>query len=603
MLRSRPNRQQRPSESSNERHSTQNNNNGNYHYGGYPSASSSSAGPMSISSGADDYYDDDDDKKKGKGGSNRGGMFNKGIFSGAQGGGFKYGGGGGQSSAAYSHFKKNRGHSAGGGGGGIGNAILLISISLLILLTGSTFYYRKMNGRANVELLALKQRARHPHEQRQYTNNNNNGDAETKANNDEINELKRQQSQLQGELSRATVQNKQIENDILSTTKITETLGREMTSHNTQYETLIRELDRMEGKVKEYRQQFIDSHPAVSGQKSGGDNNNGGIVPGGPGHTLNTVRELQSMESLEDYEDYVQRREDALWDKIDLLIEKIGRESKREALEWFGYELLRDGVPDNEIGFRVTLDIEYPKLPSKDDMPSAEEDEANNPEKWKRDRGTFTIEMAPLELMPIAVNLFLQQVHHRFWNGCSFVINAMHILQAGPHEYNGKGTYNANSVALKSRFEKSRLDKMPYQEYSHEYPHKRYTVGFAGRPGGPDFYINKVDNSVNHGPGGQSHHDLHEEADPCFGTVIDGLEILEDLNRIPVDRENGNLFMGPVTIVGGRVLPFRRQMNDGGGGGPGGGRGRDGPDGSGGRGGMPPSEARGRDSFELPSSK
>ena len=52
------------------------------------------------------------------------------------------------------------------------------------------------------------------------------------------------------------------------------------------------------------------------------------------------------------------------------------------------------------------------------------EEEANNPEKWKRDRGTITIEMAPLELMPVAVNLFLQQVHHRFWNGCSFVINA-----------------------------------------------------------------------------------------------------------------------------------------------------------------------------------
>ena len=614
MLRSRPNRQQRPSESSNERHSTNNNNNGNnYHYGGYPSStSSSSAGPMSISSGADDYYDDDD-KKKGKGGNSKGGMFKKGIFSTAAGGGggFKYGGSGGQSSsAAYSHFKKNRGNST--AAGGIGGAILLISISLLILLTGSTFYYRKMNGRANVELLALKQRARHPHEQqRQYTNNDNGdgGDAETKANNDEINELKRQQSQLQGELSRATVQNKQIENDILSTTKITETLGREMTSHNTQYETLIRELDRMEGRVKEYRQQFIDSHPAVSGQQqSSGDNNNnnnnnGGIVPGGPGHTLNTVRELQSMESLEDYEDYVQRREDALWDKIDLLIEKIGRESKREALEWFGYELLRDGVPNNEIGFRVTLDIEYPKLPSKDDNKNNDmpEEEANNPEKWKRDRGTITIEMAPLELMPIAVNLFLQQVHHRFWNGCSFVINAMHILQAGPHEYNGQGKYNANSVALKSRFEKSRLDKMPYQEYSHEYPHKQYTVGFAGRPGGPDFYINKVDNSVNHGPGGQSHHDLHEEADPCFGTVVDGLEVLEDLNRIPVDRENGNLFMGPVTIVGGRVLPFRRQMNDGGG--PGGGRGRDRPDGGGGeRGGMPPSEGRGRDSFNMPSS-
>ena len=61
------------------------------------------------------------------------------------------------------------------------------------------------------------------------------------------------------------------------------------------------------------------------------------------------------------------------------------------------------------------------------------------------------------------------------------------------------------------------MDKVAFQEYSPEYPHVQWTVGLAGRPGGPDFYISKVDNSANHGPGGQSHHDLHEEADPCFG--------------------------------------------------------------------------------------
>ena len=43
-----------------------------------------------------------------------------------------------------------------------------------------------------------------------------------------------------------------------------------------------------------------------------------------------------------------------------------------------------------------------------------------------------------------------------------------------------------------------------------------------GRPGGPDFYINKVDNTHAHGPGGQVQHALHEEGDACFGRIVKG---------------------------------------------------------------------------------
>ena len=216
----------------------------------------------------------------------------------------------------------------------------------------------------------------------------------------------------------------------------------------------------------------------------------------------------------------------------------------------------------------------------------------DNPEIWSRTKKTITIEMAPLNLMPIAINLFLQQIHHKLWEGCNFVINAMHILQAGPHQYKGEGQYAANSYLLKGKFEKNRLDTMPYQEYSLDYPHTKYTVGFAGRPGGPDFYINKVDNSENHGQGGQTHHDLHEEADPCFVRVVAGFEVIEDINRIPVDREKGSLLKAPVTIVGGRVIAFRRSSTNG-----------DGKN-DGGGGGVPPLEGGGggQESFNMPTS-
>ena len=49
---------------------------------------------------------------------------------------------------------------------------------------------------------------------------------------------------------------------------------------------------------------------------------------------------------------------------------------------------------------------------------------------------------------------------------------------------------------------------LAFQEYSAEYPHRPFTVGIAGRPGGPDFYINLLDNVKNHGPGGIRTHNL-----------------------------------------------------------------------------------------------
>jgi hypothetical protein len=41
------------------------------------------------------------------------------------------------------------------------------------------------------------------------------------------------------------------------------------------------------------------------------------------------------------------------------------------------------------------------------------------------------------------------------------------------------------------------------------------------RPGGPDFYVSIMDNTLNHGPGGQGQYGLAAEADPCFAKVVD----------------------------------------------------------------------------------
>jgi hypothetical protein len=36
----------------------------------------------------------------------------------------------------------------------------------------------------------------------------------------------------------------------------------------------------------------------------------------------------------------------------------------------------------------------------------------------------FVIELAPLDLMPHSVHLFLEMVSHKLWDGCSFMRNA-----------------------------------------------------------------------------------------------------------------------------------------------------------------------------------
>ena len=98
-----------------------------------------------------------------------------------------------------------------------------------------------------------------------------------------------------------------------------------------------------------------------------------------------------------------------------------------------------------------------------------------------------------------------------------------------------------------------RKPPLAFQEYNSAYPHQKYTLGYAGRPGktitthslhvyavlyyihtdiyytaihctvstiytgGPEFYISIEDNTKNHGPGSQG---SNVEADSCFGKLL-----------------------------------------------------------------------------------
>ena len=137
--------------------------------------------------------------------------------------------------------------------------------------------------------------------------------------------------------------------------------------------------------------------------------------------------------------------------------------------------------------YRIKFDLEFQST-----IPDFEE---------KGKDGSLLIELAPISLIPCSVYNFLEIA--RTWKNGAFHRNAGHVLQA-----------IARSDITQS---------MPFQEYSKEYPHKKGTLGYAGRPSGPEFYVSTQDNTQNHGPGSQQKHNPYE-ADCIIGTVIQGME-------------------------------------------------------------------------------
>jgi hypothetical protein len=133
---------------------------------------------------------------------------------------------------------------------------------------------------------------------------------------------------------------------------------------------------------------------------------------------------------------------------------------------------------------------------------------------------SIVIEMAPTALMPHAVFTFLEVA--RQWTGGAFHRRAAHVLQ----------------VMVKNR---KAVQHLAFQEYSPEFPHTIGTVGYAGRPSGPAWYISLLDNTKNHGPGSQQKRNPYE-ADACFGKVVQGMD---DVVRNRIAKMPGQGFLKP----------------------------------------------------------
>jgi len=128
---------------------------------------------------------------------------------------------------------------------------------------------------------------------------------------------------------------------------------------------------------------------------------------------------------------------------------------------------------------------------------------------------SFVVEMAPLNLMPHSVDTFLGMVSAGLWDGCSFVMNAVHVIKAAPLP-----TVGNDAREKLAAFESEGLNHVAFHEYSEDFPHEQYTLGFTGGDS-PNWYINTEDNT-----------DIHR-GDPCFGKIVDGLNVVRRLGAQP----------------------------------------------------------------------
>ena len=113
-------------------------------------------------------------------------------------------------------------------------------------------------------------------------------------------------------------------------------------------------------------------------------------------------------------------------------------------------------------------------------------------------------ELGPIEYTPYSIWFFMENIVVPFRGG-AFHRNAGHVLQA--------------MITKRAAGYHPLHTTFAWQEYSPEFPHVQYTLGYAGRPSSNQaFYISLLDNARIHGPASQG---SKYEADSAIGQIID----------------------------------------------------------------------------------
>jgi len=183
--------------------------------------------------------------------------------------------------------------------------------------------------------------------------------------------------------------------------------------------------------------------------------------------------------------------------QADKLKSQVREISKQDAIDKYG-----DGV------IRIEMTLLFPPKILEDGTVVAD----TGPHK-------IVMEMASLDLMPHSVYTFLEMISEGLLDGCSFIINALHVLKAAPLPYDG------SSASVKAKqFSDAGLESVAFREYSPSFPHEKNTIGFAA-DGSPSFYINSDDNTKIH------------VGDPCFAKIVSGFDAVQRLDQMPTRHE------------------------------------------------------------------
>mmetsp|Transcript_18506 Transcript_18506/g.44646 ORF Transcript_18506/g.44646 Transcript_18506/m.44646 type:complete len:492 (+) Transcript_18506:275-1750(+) len=200
-----------------------------------------------------------------------------------------------------------------------------------------------------------------------------------------------------------------------------------------------------------------------------------------------TIEKFEKRKSANVAAKWIGQRQDALLHKIYNLQTYVQKDSYKKVIEKYG-----DGPYQVKFSVRTN--------------------EGRTP-------GFFIVELAPLHVVPHAIEKFLDMVSAKVWDNTVFYSHKSqsHVIAAAPVVYGTFQSKNHQLVALGHT-------GTSFPDYNPSFPHKRLTMGFAGN--GPNFYINSIDNTKHHGPGGQAHHTLPTDADPCFGHIVSGHQIV-----------------------------------------------------------------------------
>lgn len=161
------------------------------------------------------------------------------------------------------------------------------------------------------------------------------------------------------------------------------------------------------------------------------------------------------------------------------------------------------------------------------------------------------LDLVPLESMPHTVRTVLNLAARGLLNGGTFFLARDHILVGGPVDAGDtvRNDRMSQRLAAEGYFPDGAL--LFKEDAGDACDHAQHTVGF-NQLGGPEFYINLLDNTANHGPRRLADGTIRE-GDPCFARVVAGVDVVDRIVAMKDARDDS---LAGVYIVNVEVVDF-----------------------------------------------